>query len=84
MCTRARLVQAGRASPWSSMSHDSSAPAWSTWTVSGGQPTALEVEIDPAAHGPEGIGPLTRGVFLATGTEKDALQFILKANVTAS
>ncbi|TAK24102.1 MAG: hypothetical protein EPO26_06730 [Chloroflexota bacterium] len=66
------------------MSHDSAAPGWSTWTVSGGGPAALEVEIDPAAHGPEGVGPLTRGVFLATGVNEDALQFILKANVTAS
>ena len=72
-------MEAGRASPWSGMAHDL-VQSWSAWRLGDG-PASLEVTVDPAAHGMDATGPLTRGVVLRTsaGTELD---FTLKAVVT--
>jgi hypothetical protein len=53
---------------------------WRTWALEPGQ-AKLEVTIDPAAHGPDALGPLSRGVALRTSSGKE-LQFTLKAEVT--
>jgi hypothetical protein len=79
MCTSARLVQADRASNWSGMSHDPSAPPEQVrlWP---GQPTYLEARIDPAAHGEGGLGKITRVVYLKTAGGQE-LEFELQAEV---
>ncbi|MHB1415308.1 MAG: hypothetical protein ACYC1C_08650 [Chloroflexota bacterium] len=45
-----------------------------------GQPAHLEVTIDPAAHGENGLGPIERMVRLTT-TEGQTIEFTLTANV---
>lgn len=72
-------MEAGRASPWAGMSHGPE-PGWSSWRLASGA-ASLEVTMDPAAHGPDAVGPWTRKVLLrtASGTELD---FTLKATVT--
>ncbi len=56
------------------------APEWSTWRLEPGA-AALEVTIDPAAHGMDAVGPLTRDVMLRTAAGAE-LDFTLKAVVT--
>lgn len=53
---------------------------WSRWPLEAGAAT-LEVTIDPAAHGPTALGPVSRGVMLMTGSGEE-LRFTLKAVVT--
>ncbi len=48
--------------------------------LAAGQPTYLEVSIDPAAHGEAGLGPIARAVFLRTADGQD-LRFDLTATV---
>lgn len=45
-----------------------------------GEPAYLEVSIDPAAHGEEGLGPIQRGAFLKTSSGQ-SLAFDLSAYV---
>lgn len=80
MCTKARLVQADQVSEWFGMSHGSDAPIVNV-PLEEGQPTYLEVSIDPAAHGPNGIGPIQRGVMVQTASGQE-LRFVLAATVT--
>ena len=82
MCTRARLVQADKVSPWSGMDHAAGAPRWQPWELTPDMPAQLEVTVDPAAHGPSGLGPISRGVMLQTSGGQD-LQLVLRAVVTA-
>ncbi|HBY98302.1 MAG: hypothetical protein M5U01_37250 [Ardenticatenaceae bacterium] len=80
MCTKARLVQADQVSEWFGMSHGGSAPVVDV-PLEQGQAAFLEVSIDPAAHGPAGIGPIQRGVMVRTADGQE-LQFVLEATVT--
>ena len=76
MCTKARLVQAGKTSEWFGMPMgDGPSPAVDFKLVPN-QSAYLEVSIDPAAHGEAGIGPIQRGVSLLTATGQ-GLQFQL-------
>lgn len=53
---------------------------WASWPLETGHAT-LEVTVDPAAHGPDALGPLSRGVTLRTSAGRE-LQFTLKAEVS--
>ena len=64
MCTQARLVQADKASAWFGMPMANAAPVPANFTLREGTPAFLEVTVDPAAHGPQGIGPIRRGITL--------------------
>ena len=46
-----------------------------------GQEAQIEVVFDPAAHGPAGVGPISRNVFVET-TDGKKLVFEIKAQVT--
>jgi hypothetical protein len=65
------------------MDHGANASTWRTWALTSGVPARLDVTIDPAAHGPAGIGPLSRGVMVTTSAGQE-LEFTLTARVTAS
>ena len=72
-------MQGGKTSPWSGMEHNT-LQRWASWALGPG-PAALEVTIDPAAHGDDAVGPLSRGVYLKTSAGKE-LDFELKATLT--
>ncbi len=75
MCTRARLVRGEQVSEWFGMPMNGpTSPA--NVRLAAEQPAYLEVEIDPAAHGEAGLGPLLRGVVLQTASKQE-LQFEL-------
>lgn len=48
--------------------------------LTGGEPATLEVSIDPAAHGEQGLGQNARGVVLETDNG-DRFEFELNINV---
>ena len=64
MCTKARLVQVDRVGSWASTLGSDSSRAARTRLDTGA--ARLDVQVDPAAHGEEGLGPITRGVILRT------------------
>lgn len=81
MCTQGRLVQAGKTSEWFGMDHGNAPQRPLNMRLSGGEPANLEVTVDPAAHGPAGIGPIQRVVIVTTaGGER--LNFSVLADVT--
>lgn len=79
MCTKARLVQADSISNWFGMTHDGPADVANVKLLSG-QSAYLEVQIDPAAHGERGLGPIQRGVAV-TSSSGQRLEFVLSAEV---
>ena len=54
-------MQADRQTDWFGLTHDVPVTTVS-FDLKSGQPAYLEVKIDPAAHGPDAIGPIERGV----------------------
>jgi hypothetical protein len=57
------------------------APVPAVWfRVAPDQPAVVEVTIDPAAHGPQGVGPFQRGITLTTADGK-VTEFVLKGTI---
>ena len=80
MCTKARLVQADQTSDWLGMSHAPGVPAPINVELQPAVPAYVEIAIDPAAHGPNGVGPIGRMVTIQTASGQE-LTFTLKAQV---
>lgn len=80
MCTTATLKVRDKISPEFGM-HDS--PLFWSEKIVPGQTGFLEVTFDPAFHGPQGIGPVMRAVYLSTNDPQNKKAEIrLMANVT--
>jgi hypothetical protein len=73
-------VQADRQTDWFGMTHTGPATTVS-FDLKSGEPAYLEVKIDPAAHGPDAIGPIERGVSVKLVTGQ-VFTVDLKANIT--
>ena len=79
MCTEALLVQgSNRRGPFGMPGHGS-VPTISE-TIAPGAEAVVEAIFDPAAHGPSGVGPIARTVFVET-TDSGKLNLDFKANV---
>lgn len=79
MCTKASLIQGDvRVGPFGMPSHGGIAPI--SVEISPGAEVAVEAVFDPAAHGPAGVGPISREVFLETN-DGGKLTLSFKANV---
>jgi hypothetical protein len=79
MCTTAQVEIDGRKSPYFGMHQKSS---WSGEVAPGGV-AKLVVEFDPAFHGPEGIGQITREITVETNDpDQKQLAFTTSAVVT--
>jgi hypothetical protein len=73
-------VQADRSTDWFGMlMNGPDIPV--SFDLKSGEPTFLEVKIDPAAHGPDAIGPIERGVSVKLVTGQ-VFTVDLKANIT--
>ncbi|MBI2596738.1 DUF1573 domain-containing protein [Candidatus Daviesbacteria bacterium] len=78
-CTKAQAKIGKTLSPFFGMSSQS---LW-IGEVPPGQEAQLEVIFDPAYHGPNGVGPITRYISLETNDPNNsAVEFTLTANVT--
>lgn len=81
MCTTAYLTtSAGRKGPFGMPGHGGPAGRLNA-TMAPNETWDLEVVFDPAAHGPAGVGPVTRSVFVDDDTG-GTLEFTIKALVT--
>ncbi len=80
MCTVATLVKGNRRMGPVGMPGHSPVPSWNV-TLAPGEEARLEVTFDPAAHGPAGIGAVSREVYLETDRGAP-LVFGISANVT--
>ncbi len=81
MCTTASLVQGERrVGPFGMEGHGGPIPTINE-ELAAGETAQVEVTFDPAAHGPAGVGPITRNVFVET-TDGKKLVFEIKARVT--
>lgn len=49
--------------------------------IAAGDVATVEVEVDPAAHGPQGTGPAKKVVYIETD-DSQKLQLMLDINVT--
>src|SRR3989338_5278418 len=79
-CTNARLRVGDRVSPELGM--HTNLPLWSEKLASG-ETGYLDVTFDPAFHGHEGMGPITRVVYLSTSDpQNQKVQVSFSANVT--
>lgn len=78
MCTTAQVIINGQNSPFFGMHQKSS---WVGRIPVGGQ-AKLKVVFDPAFHGPQGVGPVTRQVVMTTNDPNSPkLEFNLKGTV---
>lgn len=78
-CTKAQVIINGATSPSFGMNTVS---PWVGEVVQGGE-AQLNVVFDPAYHGPNGIGPITRYISVDTNDSSNpTLEFTLTANVT--
>lgn len=82
MCTEATLVNvASRKGPFGMPGHNG--PSSLGETVRAGQEITIEVEVDPAAHGPQGTGPAKKVVYIETDSAiNPILKLELDINVT--
>jgi len=77
-CTTAQLIKDGEASPLFGMHTKSSY----IMEVASGESAKLKVVFDPTFHGPSGVGPISRQVFVNTNDpEKSKLTFYVKTVV---
>ena len=49
--------------------------------IGAGEEAIVEVEVDPAAHGPQGTGPAKKVVYIETD-DSQKIQLMLDINVT--
>ena len=81
MCTTAFIVKDGvRRGPFGMVGHGSSVPRANEVVPAGGK-LAINVVYDPNAHGPAGVGPVDRLVYLVDDVGGQ-LELEIKANVT--
>ncbi len=70
MCTKAILIDSSgkEAGPFG-MGGMGGFP-WTNLDIAPGQTVTVKAVFDPAAHGPAGVGPISRSVFLETNSQK--------------
>ena len=79
MCTEALLMTNGKQFGPYGMPGHGFAPKINA-TINPGEEATVEVVFDPAAHGPAGVGPIERAVYLETptGTEELRIKAVVK------
>ncbi|MBI5733442.1 MAG: DUF1573 domain-containing protein [Candidatus Kerfeldbacteria bacterium] len=81
MCTVATLVNKGRrVGPFGMEGHGGPIPTINEELLAG-ETAEIEVMFDPTAHGPAGVGSITRNILIET-TDGKKLVFEIKAQVT--
>lgn len=81
MCTEATLiVNNAKIGPFRMPGHGGLAMS-AKQSLSSGEEAIIEVEVDPAAHGPQGTGPAKKVVYIETD-DSQKLQLVLDINVT--
>lgn len=80
MCTEATLVSGkSKSGPFGMPGHGGLA-AFVNQTIGAGESATVEVEVDPAAHGPQGTGPARKVVYIETDDSQE-IQLMMDINV---
>lgn len=84
MCTKAKLITAAGQSSFAGMQGHTSGlmPIDPNLQLQPGEEAVLLVDFDPNAHGPQGVGPITRSVILETNQQP--MEFTFTGVVTNS
>lgn len=81
MCTEATLIMGdSKRGPFGMPGHGGL--NWVNQTIDSGESITLEVEVDPAAHGPQGTGPAKKVVYVETDSSDKPMMLMLDINVT--
>lgn len=64
MCTQARVIKSGEETEFFGMEHAGDKNKVIAFKLNSGESAKVEVKFDPAAHGPEGVGPFDREIWL--------------------
>ena len=82
MCTKAKIKLGDKNTVFAGMKGHTAGlmPINPDITLEPGQEMVIDVEFDPNAHGPKGVGPITRSVIIETDGEK--LEFMFSGTVT--
>lgn len=80
MCTEASLIKADKKVGPFGMPGHGFVPKINE-TIAAGEEAEIEVVFDPSAHGPSGVGPIERVVYLEQ-EGKNPLEITIKASVT--
>lgn len=81
MCTEATLITDNdRIGPFGMPGHGGLI-TFANKEIGAGETSMIEVEVDPAAHGPQGMGPAKKVVYIETD-DSQKVQLILDINVT--
>jgi len=80
MCTEATLISGkSTAGPFGMPGHGGLA-TFANQEIKAGERATLEVEVDPAAHGPQGTGPAKKVVYIETD-DSQKIQLMMDINV---
>ncbi|MBU0531630.1 MAG: DUF1573 domain-containing protein [Candidatus Uhrbacteria bacterium] len=84
-CTKARLVRDNDdATPWATMPGHGIQPTIEE-LIQPGEKVEIEVVFDPAAHGPKGVGNISRNVFLELNQDpNERIELNFTATVTSN
>lgn len=83
MCTKVKIIVGGQESAFAGMQGHKSGlmPINPNMELEPGQKAELLVEFDPNAHGPKGVGPMTRSIILETNSPDSPQQQFTFAGV---
>ncbi|RJQ32283.1 DUF1573 domain-containing protein [Candidatus Parcubacteria bacterium] len=80
MCTEAMMTIGGsKKGPYGMPGHGGM--NWTNQTVNPGERVTIEVEVDPAAHGPQGTGPAKKAVYIETDSSDQPMMLLMDINV---
>ncbi|MEK7069948.1 MAG: DUF1573 domain-containing protein [Patescibacteria group bacterium] len=81
MCTEATLISGKtKKGPFGMPGHNG-LTTFANQEIGAGESATIEVEVDPAAHGPQGTGPAKKVVYVETD-DSQKLQLMMDINVT--
>jgi hypothetical protein len=80
MCTEATLINGqSRKGPFGMPGHGGLS-SFANQEIKAGGSVTVEVEVDPAAHGPQGTGPAKKAVYIETD-DSQKVQLMMDINV---
>ena len=82
MCTEATLISGqSKKGPFGMPGHNGLA-SFANQEIGAGEIATMEVEVDPAAHGPQGTGPAKKVVYIETDSMIEPMKLMMDINVT--
>lgn len=82
MCTTAQAIYSDGSTSAIAGMRGHSSPTYLNRTIEAGESVDIEAVFDPAAHGPSGVGPIHRSIFVKTNsTTQPQIELTFDSNV---